>query len=462
MSQSLGRRLKQIRESKGISLEEIAQQTRIRMEYLQAIEIDDIEALPSRTHLRGFLRLYAHVLGVEIAELQVQPDQIASEDTAPAPEAKSTPEISEVKPEQEAPQSTPPVIDEPIIKQEQFKPATEPEFPEEITHTPKTTVKETSDMIFSGIGERLRARRELLSLSLEDIHKMLFVRKEYLEALEDGDLDRLPSPVQAKGMLNNYAEFLNLDLDAVMLRFADGLQLRRLEKQKTPPKNQDSARQLSPTRLRLKNFFSIDLLVIAGLFIGFAIFVIWGVNRIFTVDSLNSEATDLPEVSDILLATTSPTPALTPSPGEEQLEETPIQEATEEIPILFTPAAFDSPINILIVPRQQTWVQITIDAEIAFEGRLLPGNAYDFSGEESLEIRTGNAGALQIYFNDQDIGSAGLFGQVVDLIFTSNGLVLPTPTNKPTITQTPEATATPTVTPTQSPTITETNDQTSE
>ena len=48
--------------------------------------------------------------------------------------------------------------------------------------------------------------------------------------MEKGHLDDLPSPVQGRGMISNYANFLNLDGESVLLRFAEGLQLRRLER----------------------------------------------------------------------------------------------------------------------------------------------------------------------------------------------------------------------------------------
>jgi hypothetical protein len=120
---------------------------------------------------------------------------------------------------------------------------------------------------------------------------------------------------------------------------------------------------------------------------------------------------------------------------------------------LFTPVANTNPINLVILPRHNTWVQVYTDYEMVFEGRMLSGNAYDYSAEVLVEINTGNAGSLQIYFNDQDIGTIGLIGEVADLVFTENGLVQPTPTPSPTPTMTPE------VTPTLTPTPTGTDDQ---
>jgi cytoskeletal protein RodZ len=253
-------------------------------------------------------------------------------------------------------------------------------------------------------------------------------------------------------MLANYAEFLNLDVDSILLYFAEGLQKRRLENQVAQPTRRQ-ARALSPNALRLKNFFSLDLLVIALLLITFAGFVIWGVNRILSADITTTAGDELPEVADVLLATGSPTPEITLTPEGSTTVETDEEDAPAEGTALSTDLPNTNPINIVVIPLQNVWVQVTSDDEQVFEGRLLTGNAYDYSATEKLELLTGNAGALQIYFNETDVGSVGLIGQIQDLVFDTTGLILPTPTVTPTITVTPQVTPTPS--PSPSPTATE-------
>lgn len=472
MSQTPGEKLKQIRESLGISLEEIAQKTRIRMNYLEAIEVDDDESLPSRVHKRGFLRLYAAELGINLEDLQIKPnyqgtasetsktlgDLSASQDEEPLYKneiEQSFDSDDEVTTEKEISQDT----KEASHLKRKSRETNIPDF--ESLVQPETKKTEHATAIFKAIGAKLQARRRLLSLSYEDLANHLHIRQPFLEALDAGDFEALPSPVQARGMLANYAEFLNLDVDAILLEYADGLQIKRLEKQsQEESQNKKTAKELSPTGLRLKNFFSLDLLVIAGLFLGFAGFLIWGVNRIMNTENPNIEATDIPEVADVLLATGSPTPQITMTMDSDQVDEEIVETSEIEPTPIFTPLPGNNQINIVIIPRQRTWVQITTDGQIAFEGRLISGNVYDFSGDDSVEILTGNAGALQIYFNDQDMGSPGLLGQVISLVFTESGLVLPTPTNTPTITETPRPspspTATPTPTQTRMPTLTPT------
>lgn len=66
---SLGQRLREARESQGLSLEEIEASTRIRKSYLVAIEDEDYDSLPHPTYVRGFLKTYANRLGIDAAEI---------------------------------------------------------------------------------------------------------------------------------------------------------------------------------------------------------------------------------------------------------------------------------------------------------------------------------------------------------------------------------------------------------
>jgi len=62
---TIGSELRQAREERGLSLREISSRTRIRIPVLRAIEQDDYTLVPSGIVLRGFLKLYAHEVGLE-------------------------------------------------------------------------------------------------------------------------------------------------------------------------------------------------------------------------------------------------------------------------------------------------------------------------------------------------------------------------------------------------------------
>jgi cytoskeletal protein RodZ len=61
---SLGTALREARESKGLSLEEISTRTKIRQSYLEAIESDRLETIPGGFFSRSFAKQYAEALGV--------------------------------------------------------------------------------------------------------------------------------------------------------------------------------------------------------------------------------------------------------------------------------------------------------------------------------------------------------------------------------------------------------------
>ncbi|MCL4542107.1 MAG: DUF4115 domain-containing protein [Chloroflexi bacterium] len=62
---TVGQQLREAREARGISLEELSRETRIRLAYLEALERDEYERLPAIVYARGFLRTCASYLGLE-------------------------------------------------------------------------------------------------------------------------------------------------------------------------------------------------------------------------------------------------------------------------------------------------------------------------------------------------------------------------------------------------------------
>ncbi len=81
--ETIGQRLKQIRLSRQISIEKAAEATRIRVQNLQALEADNYSAMSSIAQGRGFLRLYAGFLGLDLDAAMTELRQ-AGVESAPA------------------------------------------------------------------------------------------------------------------------------------------------------------------------------------------------------------------------------------------------------------------------------------------------------------------------------------------------------------------------------------------
>jgi cytoskeleton protein RodZ len=68
----LGQFLKSKREEKKISLDEVAVATKISVKVLNALEHGDLEKLPAKPFIRGFVQSYARYLGLDVKEILVR------------------------------------------------------------------------------------------------------------------------------------------------------------------------------------------------------------------------------------------------------------------------------------------------------------------------------------------------------------------------------------------------------
>jgi cytoskeleton protein RodZ len=546
MTETIGQRLKKTREYRHLTLEKAAEATRIRMQYLRALESDDFSAMPSPVQARGFLRNYAQYLDLDL-------DQMVEELRAARPEleaeaevffegeqTESAPELEVPKPEVEAKELEAESSTEPFwqtwlnrVKREEGEaneePASQP-YPESATDTESDSIleaeasqsvekeatkeeaevasgvkprpsflewanirlsrKETdtstetefedeqyelepesepepqstksvepglsSQEIVNEIGLQLRLRREMLSLTLDEIERHTRMRAQFMEALEKGKFDELPSPVQTRGMLTNYASFLDLDVDALLLRFADALQARHRERHPETPARRRGQPNIPESLPALRSYIAGDLVFGIGMVLLLIAFSVWGISRVIALQSeqeaeVQAEATG-PSISEALIGT----------PVETVLSEVTLIPA-EDTPIPGLPAgtieiptqAANVNVQVNIVAVERSYLRVIVDGEVAFNGRTIPGNVYPFDAEQSIEVLTGNGAALRVIYNQRDMGLLGGFGQIASFIYTIDEILVPTPEVPPTATLTPFISPTPSITPSPTPTPTE-------
>ncbi|OQY34973.1 MAG: hypothetical protein B6I38_01925 [Anaerolineaceae bacterium 4572_5.1] len=481
MFETIGQQLKNARLERNLTLEQVFESTHIRIKYLEALEADDFSVMPSPVQGRGFLRLYAQHLELDIDRLldemrraeTIVPDfvkegetedEVVDDESVPDEADESlwarllrrmgvslaSPEVAPAQ-EAESPPITEANLTPALSRVEASAPEPEPVMglesePEADIQPIPTEIATDSQSIFAKIGAELRERREMLSLTHDEIEGHIHVRQHYLLALEAGRFDQLPSPVQTRGMLNNYATFLDLDAEAMLLSFAEGLQTQRLERHPDLAVRPGRRAKKTSRKFSLRSFMAPDLIFGVGVIVILIGLSVWGVKRIAAVRSDTVVEATAPSISEILLATpTFPvakeaTPTLvvnTPSAGEG------------------TPVPFEAPpedervgVQLFVTVTERTWMRVTVDGEVKFEGRVQPGGDFIYEGDRQIEILTGNAAGLSVTYNQRNLGLMGSFGEVVQRIYGLNGILTPT------ITPTLPATATPTVTITPSPTST--------
>ena len=75
---NFGATFKKARESKGISLDQIANQTRISTRFLAAIENEEFQLLPGGIFSRGFVRSFAEAVGIDPAQAVADYERLSS------------------------------------------------------------------------------------------------------------------------------------------------------------------------------------------------------------------------------------------------------------------------------------------------------------------------------------------------------------------------------------------------
>ncbi len=576
MTTTIGQRLKAAREEQRLTLDKVFESTRIRIQYLKALEEDDLSVMPSPVQARGYLRNYAEFLGLDVgrlleelresstqkpSEVVIGPADIPQEPVGLTPEPlaavadspviEETPSPIKLKaarrkkvdsPPADGPATPPkrrgrkkaspepeivaepqpaaieemvvpipsvvedavieqPVIEEPApVPQELSEPLPE-EAPQPIevapepdindsnwqrwlnrlgavlaarNRRPTLTVNETpapavplpvenapseppspepvpvpegaesSTQIFIEVGRELRERRELLSLHLDEVERNTHVKAHYLDALERGAIDDLPSTVQTRGMLSNYATFLDLDVDTLLLRFADALQARYRERNPQKPPGRKPGQPIVANLPPMRSFIAGDLVFGVGVVLLLVGFAIWGVSRVMTLQSQQNVNATAPSISEILLASPE-APDATSTPTPDTIQSFPGQPT---ITVVIPTLSGDVNVQVNLVAAERTYMRVTVEGEVAFEGRVVPGTAYPFEAQNQVEVLVGNGAAIRIFYNGRDLVQLGSFGQVDSNIYRADEVVTPTglPTMTPTITLTPTRTPVPSAT----------------
>ncbi|WP_273078339.1 helix-turn-helix domain-containing protein [Selenomonas felix] len=258
------------------------------------------------------------------------------------------------------------------------------------------------------VGDILRSARVKQGLTIADIEKGTSIRALYIESIEQSNIDNLPGMVYAKGFVRNYAGFLHLDAEELVQQFA--------------AENGTAAAPAAPTteekprRISLNNIgdASLSEISIGGrksssagmlgkLVAGIVVLTALVGGGAALVSFINSPARE----------TTAPA---APARAESQPTQTPAAEANAVDEARAASPAKDVRVSVHLTER--CWTEVTVDGKTVFEGLLEEGKTENWQGKESIVLRAGNAGALEVTVNGKKLGTFGDEGAVVERTFT--------------------------------------------
>ncbi|MBR0061135.1 MAG: helix-turn-helix domain-containing protein [Selenomonadaceae bacterium] len=261
------------------------------------------------------------------------------------------------------------------------------------------------------VGYTLRQERERQNLTIEDIEEGTSIRALYIEAIENGEYDKMPGTVYTKGFIKNYAKFLGLDPDATVKEFMGDI--AELSATNEPPVEETAAQEPEkkpepqPVKQEKKPFgYSIQqessrssgILIIAA---------------VVLIAVLAGGAWAWLSSSDSEVAKVEPPIEQTQPVVEEPPAENPTPVANAN------PAPADS-VQVQARFNDRCWLLVTVDGAVVQEGVVDGGQTLTWEGKDNINFRLGNAGAVEFFQGGKSLGVLGGVGDVVDKTFTRN------------------------------------------
>jgi cytoskeleton protein RodZ len=293
------------------------------------------------------------------------------------------------------------------------------------------------------VGQDLRAARLRRGDEIAQVSRALKIRKDHLDALEEGRLEDLPGKTYAIGFVRSYARHLGLDADRYVERFKHEISGREEEQAREPaPIHQEEARHYLPQGWR----------IIAGVVVVLLGYGLWHLmapsgdtsQQVPEAPVLNAPK---PRPAPAPQAVVAPPQTATPSPATDavpapnagqQASATPPPAAGAKTPATSTaqmaaplgaqvgtpqaavPGAagqvFGSGGNARVVVRARGPVRVTVkgpDGSMLLNRDLQSGDSYQAPNEPGVTLATSNAGALELDLDGVALGRVGQPQQIL-------------------------------------------------
>jgi len=258
---------------------------------------------------------------------------------------------------------------------------------------------------YRSVGSWLRDARELRGESLDDASKITRIGRNYLAAIEQGELHKLPSDAYVRGFIRLYANHLGLSGDEALSRLAVTAPAEGGEPPESAAGNNARRRSMGSKKWAIP-LFLLAVLAIATLprMIPLKRAVPVGETAAVpaatvAVEPQPSTAATIPDLQKI-----DPLPAA----GENQARE------TENAP--------SGSIVLRLKAVQNGKLHITIDGAVSQEYDLNVGDLVEWKAETMFLLELDNAGSVEAELNGNPLKPFGDSGRSAHLTIRADGI----------------------------------------
>ena len=248
------------------------------------------------------------------------------------------------------------------------------------------------------LGALITKSRTAARLSIEDLSTMTNIPGSLLREMENDNFANCGGETYARGHLRNIAVALKVNPETFLSLYAEeqSTEQRKMQDLLTetnvlkPPKEKKN--------VSWKALASISL----------ACIVVAGVAQIVISNS---------KTVTVELMQPTPTPSVSPSESASSVESASPSANTEPVEVAMTGAI----VVEISASRGKSWI-FASDAtgKTLFSGQLRSGSIRTIASDAIINLRVGNAGALDLTVNGKKMDSLGANGEVVNLSFDEN------------------------------------------
>ena len=292
------------------------------------------------------------------------------------------------------------------------------------------------------IGDYLHRERQEQAISLDEIAVKTYIPLRLLQALELGNVERLPEPVFVQGFIRRYADAIGLDGMALAKNFTP--QPSFVVEQKAPePARLDSIEKprVEPIPKPYKAHDRAERSNLPFVLLGTGAVLLLGVGLAAVLGRPQAE-TELqnsqPVVTEPKSASTlqpgvkmSPAPSLS-SQGSASPSPAPAALASQTLAPSSNVATEGTtkPVQVAVkLIGEESWLQVIADGKVEFEGILKKGEQKSWQAKKTLVLQSGNAGAVLVSYNQGEPKVMGALGDVKDAEFPPKVQAKPASTN---------------------------------
>jgi len=237
------------------------------------------------------------------------------------------------------------------------------------------------------IGEKLKNKREEKGISIEEIQKRTKIRTKYLKAIEENDFKVIPGNVYVKAFIKEYARQIEIDEKELINEYQNIVNVKNIKEVKEIKKDEEKSQENNIKKVYKYIIIAVSITVLI-------------ISTLYIAKILFKNNNEIEKNEDLVESVVT---------SKNKDEYNNINNNIDNI------VKDETNNKITIIAEDKSWIKVTEDGKEVLQDFINPGDNKDFTIDNNLEVKIGNAAGIKIKAGNKIIGPFGDEGEVIKL-----------------------------------------------